>query len=180
MNHKSVYNNNFFIFTGGPGVGKTTVLNELEKRNFRCIQEVAREIIKEQPETISKDPVWRKGIEFPELSLKRSIELYLTAKSLTNEITFFDRGIIDCLGHPEINKLAAKQYRYNNSVFLFPPWKEIYQTDDERIQSYEESVEVYYKVINIYREYDYELLEVPRTDVSDRADFIISHSEKLI
>jgi predicted ATPase len=39
---------NFFVLTGGPGVGKTTLLGELEKKKFKCVPEVAREIIKEQ------------------------------------------------------------------------------------------------------------------------------------
>lgn len=42
---------NFYIFTGGPGAGKTTVLNELAKHNYGCIPEVARAIIKEQHAT---------------------------------------------------------------------------------------------------------------------------------
>lgn len=177
---KIIYNKNFFIFTGGPGVGKTTVLDELEGRNFRCVQEVARQVIKEQPETISKDPEWRRGTEFPELTLKRSVELYLSENSGNSGITFFDRGIIDSFSHPEMDKSAANAFRYNKTVFIFPPWKEIYRMDEERIQTYEESVNVYYKVIKIYTELDYELLEVPKAGVKERADFIITNVKRFL
>jgi predicted ATPase len=36
------------VISGGPGVGKTTTLLELERRGFRCAAEVARQIIQEQ------------------------------------------------------------------------------------------------------------------------------------
>ena len=36
------------VLSGGPGMGKTTVLAELERRGFRCAAEVARQIIQEQ------------------------------------------------------------------------------------------------------------------------------------
>ncbi len=41
-------NNNFYIITGGPGVGKTTLLEELKNRNYQIVPEIARELIKEQ------------------------------------------------------------------------------------------------------------------------------------
>ena len=31
-----------FVITGGPGTGKTSVVNELEKKGFRVLREVAR------------------------------------------------------------------------------------------------------------------------------------------
>lgn len=34
-----------FVISGGPGVGKTSVINELEKRGFKILKEAAREII---------------------------------------------------------------------------------------------------------------------------------------
>ncbi len=40
--------NNFFIITGGPGSWKTTILNELKNCGFQTVDEVARQIIKEQ------------------------------------------------------------------------------------------------------------------------------------
>lgn len=40
--------NHYYVITGGPGVGKTTLLGELEKRNYRCMPEVARRVIQEQ------------------------------------------------------------------------------------------------------------------------------------
>ena len=39
---------NFYVITGGPGSGKTTVLAELMRLGHRCIPEDARAVIQEQ------------------------------------------------------------------------------------------------------------------------------------
>lgn len=48
MTTKIINQPNFFLFTGGPGAGKTSVLNELGKSGYAVVPEVAREIIKTQ------------------------------------------------------------------------------------------------------------------------------------
>jgi predicted ATPase len=45
---KSKIKSNFFILTGGPGSGKTSVLTALAQKGFLTVPEVARKIIKEQ------------------------------------------------------------------------------------------------------------------------------------
>ena len=41
----------FYLFTGGPGAGKTTVLNGLKQQGHLVIAEVARDIIINQQAT---------------------------------------------------------------------------------------------------------------------------------
>ena len=36
------------VVSGGPGAGKTTLVDELKRRGFCCVPEVARQIIQEQ------------------------------------------------------------------------------------------------------------------------------------
>ncbi len=38
----------FYIITGGPGVGKTSLIEELNRQGFSTVSEDARRIIKEQ------------------------------------------------------------------------------------------------------------------------------------
>ena len=92
VNHEQICNhNNFFILTGGPGVGKTTLLIELEKKNFKCISEVAREIIKEQIKIEGEALPWKDKELFKQLMHERSIDDYKRINHNNNEIFFFDQ-----------------------------------------------------------------------------------------
>lgn len=178
---ETIYNHNFFVITGGPGVGKTTLLRELEKRNFKCIPEVAREIIKEQVNGNGEALPWKNKELYKALMMDRSIASYGLINHTNNGITFFDRGIPDTLSYARlINSIIsiemdfyASHYRYNKKVFILPPWLEIYTTDNERKQTWKEAVQTYEILAETYRQYNYELIEVPKTAVEKRVDFIL-------
>jgi predicted ATPase len=57
-----------------------------------------------------------------------------------------------------------------------PPWPEIYRTDTERRQSWEEAVRTYEAVTSAYTQAGYELVELPRAPVSERLEFVLRES----
>ena len=61
----------------------------------------------------------------------------------------------------------------NLRFFLFPAWREIYSTDEERKMSFELAQDFGLKVQKIYSEYGYRLIEVPCISPEERAQFII-------
>ena len=172
---------NLFIITGGPGAGKTTIIEELKKRNYNCIDEVARNIIKEQITFNGNALPWADKEKFTLLMLKHSIETFIENKN-NSCITFFDRGIPDTLAYsnligskPSAELLeATRKYRYNPIVFVLPPWEKIYQTDSERKQTFQEATDTYEAIVNTYTNSDYKLIEVPKLDLKKRVDFILS------
>lgn len=172
---------NFYIITGGPGAGKTTLLLELEKRGYKCIPEVARRIIQEQMASGGDALPWKNMERYTIAMQEGSIAVYIAANK--SEITFFDRGIPDTITHcnlinkpvPDTLKQAAENFRYNKIVFMLPPWKEIYETDTERKQTWEEAAITYIKLNETYEEYGYKLIEIPPLPVAERADFLLSH-----
>ena len=69
--------NNFYIITGGPGVGKTTLLEGLQQEGFNSVSEVARPIIKEQMETGGDALPWMDTRKYSDLMLSRSVDDFL-------------------------------------------------------------------------------------------------------
>ena len=50
-------------------------------------------------------------------------------------LSLFDRGILDSMidgRAPDWMEAAARTHRYSRTVFVPPPWREIYTQDDER------------------------------------------------
>src|ERR1044072_8258298 len=97
MNIDPICHQHYFVITGGPGVGKTTMLEELKNRGFICIPEVAREIIREQILTDGEALPWKNTEAYKEWMLNRSVESYQMVDNSNKKYTFFDRGIIDTL-----------------------------------------------------------------------------------
>ena len=64
--------NNYFVLTGAMGGGKTAILNKLKERGYKCIDEQAREIIKEQVK-IGGDATPNKNGITPHFNLLRSL-----------------------------------------------------------------------------------------------------------
>jgi len=177
------YNANFYIISGGPGVGKTSLLLELENRNYTCIAETAREIIKEQVLVKGEALPWKDKSLFLKLMFEGSVEAYKKAEKLGKRIIFFDRGIPDSLTYAEIIgtgesaglEFYVRNFRYNPKVFFLQPWKDIYETDEERKQNWEEAVLSAKINESVYRRLGYSIIEVPNFPVLQRADFVLGN-----
>jgi predicted ATPase len=177
------YNPNFYIITGGPGAGKTTLLHELQNRGCYCVNEVAREIIRGQVLTNGEALPWKDREQYLELMFEHSVDSYKKQEKVGAGIVLFDRGIPDSITYAEIigsNRLApmaldAQHFRYNEKVFFLQPWKVIYETDDERKQSWEEAVISANLNVATYQRLGYTIIEVPQGTVSERADFVLEN-----
>ena len=75
---------NFYVLTGGPGSGKTSVLQELERRGYICIPEVARPIIKEQISINGNALPWKNREKYSELMLQHSVRDFIQYQNENN------------------------------------------------------------------------------------------------
>ncbi|MBA2657340.1 MAG: AAA family ATPase [Tatlockia sp.] len=171
---------NFFLFTGGPGAGKTTVLEELARLGYLVAPEVAREIIKNQHATGGNATHVGDRNTYSDLMFKQSLKDFQDRLSI-KQIIFFDRGLPDLYsymnrfcGEVKAEIIAAiAHYRYNPKVFLFPPWPEIYCHDTERKQDFQEAIETYVAVKEGYATCGYQMIEVPKSSIEKRVLFIL-------
>ena len=167
-----------FVITGGPGAGKTTILDALAERGYICAAESARAIIRERLASgLTPRPplaLFGRGI------LQRDIARYRETW-VTDQPVFFDRGIVDALGildqqhaiSPEETEEYIRSFPYNKMVLLMPPWEAIYCTDAERDQTFAESVQVCESLRMWYARWDYQTIGVPCTAIDRRVDFIL-------
>jgi predicted ATPase len=166
-----------FILTGAPGSGKTAILSRLIDE-FRCVDEPAREVLAEQ-RAIDGSGTWdRNPPLFVHLLLQRSIEKYEAARA-SGETVLFDRGLPDCVVYalragtdPTPSRAAVREYRYQPDVLFLEPWSDIYQTDEERIMSFDDTVSFSDALKDVHERSGYGLANVPRGSIDDRAAFV--------
>ena len=169
------------VLIGGPGTGKTSVINDLKSKGFFCMPEISREItLKAQQNRIQQlfltDPFL-----FSKLLFEGREEQYINASNSKAEFVFFDRGLPDIQAYMEYAKkdypsnLKEKSLLYTyDYIFIFKPWKEIYKTDNERYENFKESLMIDKYLQKVYREFGYSIIEVPFNSVEKRTEFILN------
>lgn len=171
---------NIIVITGGPGTGKTTIINGLLDREYTCLPEISREIINEARKQGFEQLFLEKPLLFSELLLEGRKKQYFQALENDEKTVFLDRGIPDILAYmhyigdsyPSFFDDACKENQYTK-VFLLPPWEEIYQSDEERYENFEQAKLIYNHLKETYENYGYELIEVPQGHVDKRILFIL-------
>lgn len=165
------------VMTGAPGTGKTAILNALAP-GIAHVREPAREVLAEQRAIGGKGTPDSDPSLFVGLLLERSIVKH-RASEFEGQRVLFDRGVPDCIAYarhfgtdPQPSVEAAKLYRYHGTVLLVRPWEEIYTTDEERKMTFGGTLGFQRLIEEAYQAAGYELLEVPRAAISDRAEFV--------
>ena len=171
--------NHFFVLTGGPGSGKTTLIEALKARGYATTEEAGRGVIREQMQSGGDGLPWIDRERFAELMFEWELRSYRDAERQDGPV-IFDRGLPDTIGYLRLEGLEAPAWmeeeawrlRYNVQVFIAPPWQEIYGKDEERRQSWDVAVRTYEQMVETYTDLGYELMELPRATVEQRARFV--------
>jgi predicted ATPase len=168
----------FIVISGGPGSGKSTLVQALAARGFSCTAEVGRRIIRQQMAIDGQALPWKDRALFAETMLALEIENHLAQPPRT---VWFDRGVPDVIGYLRLEGLpvpphmlrAAERYRYHPEVLICPPWPEIFGQDEERRQTAEVAAATCAAMEDVYRSLGYGLVEIPRLPVEDRVGFVL-------
>lgn len=173
----------FFVLAGGPGSGKTTLIEALKAEGFATAPEAGRGIIRDQMATGGPALPWQDRALFAELMLSWELRSWHTAHAEAGPV-FFDRSASDTIGYlrlcglpvPDHATSAAEKFRYARRVFVAPPWPEIFTQDEERKQTLDEAERTFRAVTGVYAELGYELVTLPLASVEERVRFVIDQA----
>ncbi len=169
----------WYVLTGGPCAGKTTLLAELEKRGYKTVPEAARTYIDQERakgRTLEEIRSDEGAFQHALIPMKVSAE----QNASKDEVIFFDRGMHDSLvyfsyagvsHHPELDEaLTHLHYRKVFILDMLP-----YEKDDARTENYDTASQIHLDLKTAYQNAGMEVVEVPVMPVSARADFVLSH-----
>ncbi len=177
--------NKLIVITGCSGGGKSTLITELSEMGYVVVHEAATEIVKEQLAVNRKITPWQNPRAFCKLLIARSIEDFHRAKAMTDvfeKIIFFDRSYLEGIRYYKtLNTIDTKKYdcfindlRYFDTVYMTPPWEEIYCQNEIRKHSFKKSVDDFERVVSFYPKCGYQPIELPKVDVRGRVQFMLS------
>ncbi|WP_262501434.1 ATP-binding protein [Psychroflexus sediminis] len=155
-------------------------LKALSDRGYWCFPEISREVTLEARQLGIEHLFLDEPLKFSEMLLKGRIKQFEEAETLETRQVFIDRGIPDVTAYmnhfkqeyPQEFNEANDNYRYDH-VFLFPIWNDIYTQDNERFEDLELAKNLQDALIKTYRDLDYELIEVPKSRIQERIEFIL-------
>ncbi|MCL6219375.1 AAA family ATPase [Zunongwangia pacifica] len=172
------------VITGGPGTGKSSIIFELEKRGYTCLHEISRQVTLDA----QKEGIDQLFLEQPLLFSKKLLEgrdaQFMEAEESKENIIFIDRGVHDVVAYMDYFNteydepfISTCKNRTYEQVFMLPPWEEIYQSDNERYESFAEAEKISKYLSNTYIDYGYQPLIVPTGTVEERTNFILQNIE---
>ncbi|WP_422103884.1 AAA family ATPase [Winogradskyella sp.] len=174
MNPKKV------VIAGGPGTGKTSIIDHLKERGFVCYDEISRQVTLQARKDGIEQLFLIEPLLFSEKLLEGRIQQFNNASQEHESVVFLDRGIPDVLAYmdyigdpyPDYFIEASKVNLYDY-VFILAPWQEIFISDSERYENFEQAIEIHHHLLSTYKRFGYQLIDVPFASVEQRSDFIL-------
>lgn len=169
------------VFAGGPGTGKTATLTALKEEGCCCLEEVSRQVTREAQKKGVSQLFLEEPLLFSQKLLEGRIHQFVKASEIDEQLCFYDRGIPEVTAYMEYKNetipnqfMKANQKHRYDQIFIFPIWKEIYISDNERYESLKEAEQIDKYIRNTYQKLGYNPIEVPKASVTSRVDFILN------
>lgn len=173
----------WYVLTGAPSSGKSTLLAALAARGYRTQIEAARHVI-EREVARGRDLLemrHRDAAAFQHEVLQLKLEW--EAELPHDQIVFFDRGIPDSVAYyrheniPEDVFLrdAIAKARYRRVFVLDLISRENFVLDGARSETWAGAQELDQLLESAYRELGYDVMRVPAISVDERADFVLKN-----
>ena len=168
------------VITGGPGSGKSTIINHLKVRGYPVFEEISRDIIRQNLESGSDILPWKNLKDFSRQVFYGRSKQYTEAAEGVN---FYDRSVIDVLSYLPLEGFLpdaelvdwVHQNPYYPIVFITPPWKKIYIRDQERREDWKTACRIFELLRKTYKDFGYTLVSLPLCTPERRVDFILEN-----
>jgi len=166
------------VITGGPSVGKTTIVTMLGELGYPVVQEFATAIIKE-----GEFLPWVDRAAFQAEVLRRQVAAEQALED-SFEPTFLDRGLFDGEAYyiydkieiPEaFSKLDASQYTVAFLVEELP----FFEVNHVRRENLSFTKEISVILENCYTSRNVEVIRVPAMNPQERIEFVVSEIKRL-
>ncbi|OJW41004.1 MAG: hypothetical protein BGO56_04715 [Sphingobacteriales bacterium 48-107] len=178
VNHKEI-KTNWYVITGGPCTGKTTVVELLAKRGYVTIAEQARHYIDTQKikgRTVEELRSNKEQFQLEILNLQIREESTLDV----NKVAFLDRALPDAMAYYEFlglkydDRLIAmcKKFCYQK-VFVLDRLPLI--NDYARLEDEQEQIRIHNLIIEVYNRFPCPVVQVPVLPREERIDFILQN-----
>lgn len=189
------------VITGGACVGKTTLIEELDKLGYNHLPEAARNVIQREQKLEKYLPAyegifpWTDLYHFQEevrdaqISSENMIEPSLLMgdpngwEEKDHDI-FLDRSLVDGIAYgrvggieeiPELREMI-KQAEYSKIFFL--EHLDVYFKDEQRYEDEDESRQVHEEIYNVYTELGFDVVRVPAVSIEERVDIVLNEIKK--
>lgn len=169
---------NWFVITGGPSFGKTTLLGDLDRMGHMTVSEAARNFIdQELKKGFSLEQIRADEMKFQNEVFKMKIEVEKNHKASLQ--TFFDRGLHDTIAYIEHagqkvseDMMKAIERVTYAKVFLLEPL-DIFVKDYARTEDMSEAISINKKLEEVYKRHNMELVKVPPLPAKQRLEFVL-------
>jgi len=172
--------NQCILISGCSGGGKSTLLAELKQRGQSTIDEPGRRIVAEEKAGTGAALPWVDMEAFAHRAIAVALSDLVKAEREPG-LVFFDRGLIDAAvalqsasGVPFRVTLGDKMH-YAKTVFLAPPWPEIFSQDEDRRLGLDAAIEEFEQLEFTLRDLGYGICFLPKASVRNRADFMLDN-----
>lgn len=176
-----------YVITGGACVGKTTLLEELEKLGYETVPEAARQIIEREQGHHKLNPRWNPILPWTDLyKFQEEVERRqrCNENDIKNDVAFLDRSLVDGIAYarlgdieelPNLRKYITKA-KYTKVFFL--EHLPFYHKDDQRYEDEKTSKDIHNEIYNVYTELGFDVVRVPAVSVKERVKLILDEIKK--
>lgn len=168
------------VITGGPGSGKTALIKFLEQENHFVMHEISRDVTLEAKKQGIDQLFLEDPILFSQKLLEGRLKQFHEANNCAAKVIFYDRGMPDVTAYMDFTNTTYpnnfpqtcldNQY---DAIFVLPPWEAIYEQDNERYESFEQAEKIFHFLKSSYKNYGYNVQEVPVGTIKERAQYIL-------